>query len=390
MDFALDKPHRTLLDEFDVFVERELVPLQRDADWQADDRVPPDIMAKVRLRSAELGFYGVGFPADVGGSGIDPLGAVLLAMHAHENRCRLAQLAVPGPEGPTQLLLQGTEEQRQRHLRPLVQGRAIRSLAVTEPTAGSDVSAMRTRAHHQPDGSWRLNGTKTFVTNGKDADVCIVLAVSGEPVAGRAAPVTAFLVEHGTIGLTVTREIHGMWGGDRRFEIRFDNCRLGPEAVLGGRDGVDVALFQLLDSFSDGRLIIAAKCVGLARQALRLATEYARIREAFGVRIGQHQHVQAHLVNALVRMDAAELLVLRGAWRRAQGIDSASDSAAAKLVAAEDAFTAVDAALQVLGGLGYTRDVPIERLFRQLRLYRIVDGTTEIQKVIIAHALLGF
>lgn len=179
-----------------------------------------------------------------------------------------------------------------------------------------------------------------------------------------------------------------MWAGNRRYELGLSDCRVSADAVLGGAAGVGNALWQTLDNFSDSRLSIAATCVGLATQALAIAVDHARARHTFGVPIGQHQHVQEHLVTAHLETAAAELLLLRAAWRASRDLDTPADAAMAKLAAAEKSFTAVDSALQVLGGLGYTRATPIERLLREVRLYRIVDGTSEIQKVIVARTLL--
>jgi alkylation response protein AidB-like acyl-CoA dehydrogenase len=390
MDFAVSAEHQRLLDSFDQFVDRELAPLETDADWLRQDRVPDDIARLTRRRSAEHGFYGAGFPADVGGTALDPVGVVLLRMHAAGTGSRLALLAVPGPEGPTRLLLVGTDSQRQSYLRPLVEGRATRCLALTEATAGSDASALSTWACPTEQG-WVLNGTKCFVTNGAGADVALVLAATGEvaPGAEGPPPISVFLVPKGTPGVRVVREMEGLWGGDPRFELSFESCALPWDAVLGGQDGVGLGMYQTLDNLSFGRLTIAATCVGLARHALNLAIDRARTRRSFGTTIGQHQHVQAHLVDSRLRVDTAELLVLRAAWRQAHDTDTAADSAMAKLWAAEGAFAVVDSALQVHGGLGYTRDLPLERMLRQVRLYRIVDGTSELLKVLIARSELG-
>lgn len=377
-----------MLDGFDEFVERDLGPLEQGADWAEHDQVPATVAEKVRHMSGELGFYGADFPTDDGGLGVDEVGSALLRMRAGAHRCRLAQVAVSGPEGPTRLLLAGTPEQRRRYLHPLVRGRAIRALALTEPEVGSDVSALRCRAE-RTSGGWLLNGVKSFVTNGAEADFVIVFAVT-EPAAPplNTPRVTAFLVDRDTPGLSVRREVKGMWSGNRRYELGLRDCRVPAGSVLGGDAGVGNALWQALDNFGDGRLAIAATCVGLATQALAVAVAHARERHAFGVPIGQHQHVQEHLVTAHMETAAAELLVLRAAWRASRHLDTPADAALAKLAAAEKCFRAVDSALQVLGGLGYTRDVPVERLLREVRMYRIVDGTSEIQKVIVARTLL--
>ena len=368
-----------------AFVEAELEPLLHDAPWAAEDHIPAEIAGHIRRRSAEHGFYGGDFPADVGGRGVDPLGAALLRIHAAQARCRLASVAMSGPEGPTPLFLLGTVDQRQRYLRPLVEARATRALALTEPQAGSDTSALTCRAVRVGDG-WTLNGVKTFVTNAADADVVIVLALTGE--SSRNVPeLTAFLVERGSPGMHVVREIEAMWGGAKRYELLFSDCFVPLNAVLGGELGVGNALFQMLDSLGHGRIAIAATCVGFAKQALALALEHAVRRHAFGVAIARHQHVQEHLVSAHLEIEAAELLVLRAAWRQSRNDDELSDAALAKLAATEGAFRAIDSALQVFGGVGYTRDLPIERLLREVRLYRIVDGTTEIQKLIVAGSL---
>jgi alkylation response protein AidB-like acyl-CoA dehydrogenase len=390
LDFAVDPKHQKLLEAFDDFVDRELAPLEEGAEWIGEDRVPSDLARHTRRRSAECGFYGPDFSVKLGGRGLDPVGMALLRIHAAAMPSRLAQVAMAGPEGPTPLLLLGTNEQQQRYLRPLVEGRTTRCLALTEPDAGSDTSVLKTSARRVP-GGWALTGRKMYVTNGAEADVAIVLATCDER---RQSPkrngssITAFIIERGTRGVKVIREINGMWGGERRYELALEHCVVPDASVLGGEAGIGMGLFQTLDCLAYGRLATSAICVGLARQALERAVQHARKRRAFGVPIGRHQHVQAHLVDAQVNLEAAELLVLRAAWRQEQGIDTLADAAIAKLSATENAFRIIDSAIQVLGGAGYTRDLPLERLLRQVRLYRIVDGTSEIQKVIIANSLL--
>jgi alkylation response protein AidB-like acyl-CoA dehydrogenase len=381
--------HHQLLDSFARFVDRSLRPL--DQAGPAVDEVAAELRALVRQRAGAAGFYAPDFPAAFGGQDLDQLGAARLRMAAARSSCALAQYAVAGPEGPTPLLLSATPEQQKRYLTPLVRGELTRCLALSEPEAGSDASALRTTAERDADG-WRINGVKTFVTNGAEADVALVVARTAEsaiPLRGSVPAATVFLVDKGTPGYRPTRRIGCMWQGEPRWEVVLDDCRVPDSHVLGGPEAVGLGLYVVLESFLAGRVAIAAKCVGMAYRAYDLALPYARDRKAFGAPIGSYQHVQRLLVDAHTRLRAAELVVLDAAERVDAGTATPADAATAKLVASEWAGDIIDDMLQVFGGAGYSRDLPIEGLLRQARLYRIVDGTSEVQRVIIARELLG-
>ena len=375
--------HAALVESFRRFIRRGLRPLAADLAAGGLEAVPAELRREVRRRSAEHGFYAADFPEDVGGQGVDQVGMAQLRISAARDDCALGQLAVAGPEGPTHALLAATPQQRERYVRPLVEARISRCLALTEPDAGSDASRIRSRARRVA-GGWVINGRKTFVTNGAEADVALVVArTDGESGLTGGTAATTFLVDQGTPGYQPTRRIPCMWEGDARWEVVLEDCFVPDGQVLGGPEAVGSGLLDMFESLAYGRVAIAALCVGLG-----YGVDHARRREAFGRRIGEYQHVQQHLVDAHVRLRAAELLVLDAAAELDAGNNQAVAAATAKLAASEWAFAAADGVLQVLGGMGYASDLPVEELVRQLRLYRIVDGTSELQKVIIARELL--
>jgi acyl-CoA dehydrogenase len=386
---AMRDEHRELLDSFNRFVDQSLRPLNPSA--PPADEVAPELLAQVRQRAGAAGFYAPEYPSTLGGQDLDQVGAARLRIAAARSTCALAQYAVAGPEGPTPLLLSATPEQQRRYLVPLVRGELTRCMALTEPEAGSDTSAIRTTAVRCADG-WRINGVKTFVTNGAEADLALVIARTTEsatPLRGSVPATTVFLVDRGTPGYRPTRRIDCMWQGENRWEVVLDDCLVQHSQVLGGTEAVGLGMYAVLESFLAGRLAIAAKCVGMAYRSYDLALPYARHRTAFGAAIGSYQHVQRLLVDAHVRLRAAELLVLDTAERVDAGTATPADAATAKLVASEWACEVIDDMLQVFGGAGYSRDLPIEGLLRQARLFRIVDGTSEVQRVVIAREVLG-
>jgi alkylation response protein AidB-like acyl-CoA dehydrogenase len=380
--------HGDLVESFRRFLHRRVRPLAADLPPGGVEAVPDEVRRAVRRTSAQHGFYAADFPEDVGGQGLDQVGMARLRISAARDDCALGQLAVAGPEGPSQALLAATPQQRERYLRPLVEGRIIRCLALTEPDAGSDAAGIRSRARRVA-GGWVIDGRKTFVTNGAEADVALVVArTDGEAPGAVGTAATTFLVDRGTPGYQPVRRIPCMWEGDARWEVVLEGCFVPDGQVLGGPEAVGSGLLDMFESLAYGRVAIAALCVGLGYRALRYGVDYARARTAFGRRIGEYQHVQQHLVEAHVRLRAAELLVLDAAGQLDAQDNAAAAAATAKLAASEWAFAAADGVLQVLGGIGYARDLPVEELVRQLRLYRIVDGTSELQKVIVARELL--
>lgn len=382
---VLENGHRELVESFESFIRRELVPLAAELPETAD-QPPADLRAYVRKRSAALGFYAGGEPEELGGAGMPFTAVVLLHHAAGRSGCPLAPYALAGSDGPSPLLRHGTPEQIERYLVPLVRGESARCLALTEPHAGSDAFRLTTTAVRTADG-WLLNGRKTFVSNADRADIVLVVTATdlGDG-AGPTAGASAFVLPMDTPGLRIGQRYEGM-SGEPLFELVLDGVSVPDGAVIGGADGVGAATALAMDSLSRGRLVVAAMCNGIAEYALRLGVEYAREREAFGARIGSYQHVQEHLVSTRAEVEAAKLLTLACARLVDEGTEAPENAALAKLTSSETAVRAVDRALQVHGATGWVRGHPLEQLYRHVRMMTIIEGTSEVQKVIIAQAM---
>ncbi|MBG0831416.1 acyl-CoA dehydrogenase family protein [Planomonospora sp. ID67723] len=374
---VLETGYGELVDAFETFVRRELVPLAADL-GETTDLPPADLRDYARRRSASLGFYAGDYPEELGGAGM-PFSAVVQLHHAAgRSGCPLAPYALAGSDGPSPLLVHGTDEQIKRYLVPLVRGEAARCLALTEPQAGSDAFHLTSTATRDGDG-WVLNGRKTFVSNADHADFAIVIA-------GTDAGPTAFVLDMDTPGLRIGQRYEGM-SGEPLFELVLDRAQVGGDAVIGGENGVGTAMERGIDSLSRGRLVVAAQCNGIAEYALRLGVDYARERRAFGERIGAYQHVQEHLVSSRAEVEAAKLLTLACARLVDQGTEDPQNAALAKLTSSQTAMRVVDRSLQVHGATGWVRGHPLEFLYRYVRMTTLIEGTSEIQKVIIARAM---
>jgi alkylation response protein AidB-like acyl-CoA dehydrogenase len=385
MDFAIPEDYLELQRNLTDFIERELKPLEeKELDREKDD-VPVELRDRVRRRSAELGFYAADFPEDLGGSGLPQLGMVLLREAAAKAGSRLGAMAVYGPEGPTGVLLSGTDEQKKKYLVPLITAEKSMCFCLTEPDAGSDAQNIRTTA--TKDGNeWVLNGTKHFITNGKHADFALVFAANDRAKKAQGG-ITAFIVERGTPGFTVGRGQVGMVEGEGQFELIFDNCRVSEEQVLGGPDQVGMGFYAAMQFLAMGRLSIGAMCNGIAEYCLDLGIDYAKNRKAFDRPIGKNQYVQGHIVESHVEIKASKLMTYDCAWRYDQGDPVIQESSVVKLYAAEMVNRVVDRMIQVHGGMGWMRELPLERIYRLVRIFPLVEGTSEIQKYIIAKTL---
>ena len=385
MDFHLDEDYTELQRNLVDFIERELRPLEDEhLDPERDD-VPVELRDRVRRRSAELGFYAADFPEDVGGSGLPQLGMVLLREAGARTGCRLAGFTTYGPEGPTGLLLSGTAEQKKEYLVPLVAAEKSMCFALTEPDAGSDAQNIKTTA--TKDGSdWILNGRKHFITNGKHADFALVFAANDRSKKAQGG-ITAFIVEKGTPGFEVGRGQIGMVEGEGQFELVFDDCRVSEEQILGGPQNEGAGFYSAMQFLAMGRLSIAAGCNGIADYALSLGIDYAKERVAFDRPIGKNQYVQGHIVDSAVELKASKLMTYECAWKYDQGDPVIQESSMVKLYATEMVNRVVDRMIQVHGGMGWMREVPLERLYRFVRIFTLVEGTSEIQKYIIAKTL---
>ncbi len=375
----LSDDHRMIGATVREFAARELLPIAADLDHTS--RFPAEVIAK----AAELGLLGLTVPEAYGGPGLDHVAYVV----AHEELARASAgfqtiVTVNTSLVCEPILRWGTEEQKRRYLPDLVSGRRLGCYCLTEPAAGSDAMALRTTATLR-DGVWFLSGTKIFVTNGAEADLCLVYARSEDAPGARG--ISAFLVEKSFPGVKVGK-VEKKLGikCSSTTELIFDGCRVPAENLLGGRgEGGRIALATL----DGGRIGIAAQALGIARACLEEATAYAHQRQQFGQPIANFQAVRWGLADMATRLDAARLLTYRAAALRSAGQPCTQEAAMAKLFASETAMWAAHRAVQIFGGYGYIQEYPVERYFRDAKITEIYEGTSEIQRLVISRHLLA-
>lgn len=385
MDFSIPEEYAELQNNLRSFIDREIRPLEEEHLDPEKDDIPVELRDRVRQRSAELGFYAADFPEDLGGSGLPQLGMVLLREAAAGAGSRLGGFTTYGPEGPTGVLLSGTDEQKKKYLTPLITAEQSMCFALTEPDAGSDAQNIKTTA--TKDGSdWVLNGTKHFITNGRHADFALVFATTDREKKAQGG-ITAFIVEKGTPGFSVGRGQIGMVEGEGQFELVFEDCRVPEEQVLGGPDQVGMGFYAAMQFLAMGRLSIGAMCNGIAEYAFSLGLEYAKNRQAFDRPIGKNQYVQGHLVDSLIEIKASKLMTYECAYKYDNGDPVIQESSIVKLYASEMVNRVSDRMIQVHGGMGWMRELPLERIYRLVRIFTLVEGTSEIQRYIIAKTL---
>jgi hypothetical protein len=359
------------------FAQEKLAPLA--AEWDRTASFPKQAIAEM----GTLGFMGMLVPEEWGGAGVDHV-AYALAIEeiaAGDGSCSTI-MSVHNSVVCMPLLKFGTREQQERFLKPAAQGRQLGAFCLTEPQAGSDASAIKTRARR--DGNhWVLNGTKQFISSGSTADIAIVFAVT-DPAQGKKG-ISAFIVPTKTPGWTVARTEHKL--GQRASDtcqIVFDNLRLTPDLMLGEEgEGYKIALANL----EGGRIGIAAQSVGMARAAYEAALAYAKERESFGKKIVEHQAVAFRLADMATQIEAARHLVLNAARLRDEGAPCLTEAAMAKLFASEMAEKVCSDAIQIHGGYGYLNDFPVERIYRDVRVCQIYEGTSDVQRLVISRAL---
>ncbi len=377
MDFGLTDEQRAVVATTRAFVERELYPHEQEVERSGVLR--PELAAQVADRALAAGIYAANMPEEVGGAGLDHVTQVLF-----EKELGKASYALHTCVGrPSNILLAGPPEHPSRTRGPGVRGARRDCLALTEPGAGSDLRGMRTRAVRDRDG-WRIHGTKHFISHAHESDFVILFAQTD--VAGGGTAISTFLVDLDTPGLAVHDGYRNVsHRGYTNAILDFDDVRVPAEALLGevGR-GFDLAGTWL----GSTRLQVAAQCLGRAERALALAVQHAAEREQFGQRIGRFQGVSFKLADMTVELRAAELMTLDAAWKVDRGTATDADVAAAKLKATEMLAMVADEAIQVHGGMGLMDELPLERIWRDARIERIWDGTSEIQRHIISRSLL--
>ena len=381
MEFGLTHEQQLVVDTVRSFVEKEFYPLEDEIDRTG--LVPGTLGREIQNKVLELGFYAPNIPEEFGGGGLDFLTFTLL-----ERELGRASMALSVFWGrPSNILCSGTDEQRERYLLPCVRGEKIDALAMSEPDAGSDIRAMKTFARR--DGSdYVINGTKHFISHADVADFVITFVATGEDVTpqGPKKRITCFLVDRGTPGFEIRPGYNSIsHRGYHNSILTFDDCRVPISQMLGEEGGG----FDLANTWlAATRLTVAAMCVGRARRCFDLCVDWAANRRQFGQPIGKFQGVSFKLADMATSIDAADWLTLAAAWRLDRKLDAGRQIAQAKLYASEMLARVTDEAIQIFGGMGLMDDLPIERFWRDARVERIWDGTSEIQRHIIARDLL--
>jgi acyl-CoA dehydrogenase len=378
MDFGLSHEQQLVVDTVRGFVETELYPLEPEI--ERTGIVPRELGLEIRRKVLDLGFYAPNIPAEFGGGGLDHQTFILL-----ERELGRAAMGLGVWWGrPSNILCACNDEQKERYLYPAVRGEKMDALGMTEPDAGSDVRGMKCTARRDGD-DWIVNGTKHFISHADIADFLIVFVATGEEAGGKKR-ITAFLVDHDTPGFEILPGYNSVsHRGYQNCILRFDDCRL-PSAQILGEEGGGFAIANTW--LYATRLSVAALCVGRARRAFDLALQQAADRKQFGQQIGKFQGVSFKLADMVTEIDAADYLTLAAAWRLDQGMDANREVSEAKLFASEMLARVTDQALQIFGGMGLMDDLPLERLWRDARVERIWDGTSEIQRHIISRDLL--
>jgi acyl-CoA dehydrogenase len=379
MDFSLSDEERAIRDTARQFITKEVMPLEQEALRRERDHRPGldrSELVELRQKAKKFGFWGLSTPEQYGGM---ELPAVLQSLIWTEVGRSFVQFSFGGEAD--NILYYCNDEQKQEYLIPTIEGDRISCFAITEPGAGSDAANIKLSARKDGD-DWVLNGEKTFITNGNDADFAIVVGVNDREKGVRGGGTTAFLVDR-SMGWR-SEPIQTMGEGGPASLI-FDDVRVPGRNVLGEvGQGFELGMKWI----GRGRYLIPSSALGIAERALGMAVEYANTRETFGRKIGENQAIQWMIADSEVELEAARWLILRAAWTVDQGWDPRHASSHAKLFGANMVNNVVDRVMQVHGGMGYTRELPIERWYRQVRLMRIYEGTDEMQRLIISRDLL--
>ena len=380
MNFGLTDEQQMIVDTVRSFVENEIYP-HEDA-VERSGTVPPDIAEQIKQKTLDLGFYACNFPQEVGGAGLSHLEFALV-----ERELGRGCMALNHFFGrPQNILMACVGDQKERYLLPAVRGEKMDALAMTEPGAGSDVRGMSCAAERKG-GDWVLNGTKHFISGADHADFVIVFVATGvdDTPRGPKKRITTFLVDRGTQGFTIRDGYKSVsHRGYKNMILEFDDCRLSDDQVLGAVDGGFAVMNEWLYAT---RITVATMSVGRARRCFDYALNYASEREQFGQKIGKYQGVSFQIADMITEIDAADWLTLASAWRLDQGLPANREIASAKLYASEMLARVTDTTLQIFGGMGLMDDFPIERFWRDARVERIWDGTSEVQRHIISREL---
>ncbi|MFI6133235.1 acyl-CoA dehydrogenase family protein [Micromonospora sp. NPDC051141] len=379
MDFALSDTERAIRDTARDFIAREVMPLEQEL-LRRERAHRPGLehgeLRELQLKARKFGFWGLATPEEYGGMDLPAVTQSLIWTE-------LGRSFVPfrfGGEADN-ILFHANDEQKREYLVPTIEGERRSCFAITEPGAGSDAANIKLSARRDGD-DWILNGEKTFITGGHDADFAIVIAVTDREKGARHGGATAFLVDR---SMGWRSEFIQTMGEGGPAALVFDDVRVPGRNILG-EPGQGFSLG--MEWIGKGRYTIPSHAVGIAERALSMAVDYANTRETFGAKIGTNQAIQWMIADSETELEAARWLILRAAWTVDQGMDPRHASSMAKLYGAGMVNRVVDRVLQIHGGMGYTRELPIERWYRQVRLYRIFEGTDEMQRLIISRDLL--
>ncbi|MBU2662847.1 acyl-CoA/acyl-ACP dehydrogenase [Actinoplanes bogorensis] len=379
MDFELTDEERAIRDTARQFITREVMPLEQEA-LLRERRHEPGLdhseLRELQQKAKKFGFWGLSTPEEYGGMNLP---AVLQSLIWTEVGRTFVQFKFGGEAD--NILYYANDQQKAEFLIPTIEGDRISCFAITEPGAGSDAANIKLSA--RPDGDdWILNGEKTFITNGNDADFVIVVAVTDREKGVRGGGTTAFLVDR---AMGWRSEFIQTMGEGGPASLIFEDVRVPARNILGEiGQGFELGMKWI----GKGRYLIPSNALGIAERALGMAVDYANTRETFGRKIGENQAIQWMIADSEVEIEAARWLILRAAWTVDQGWDPRHSSSMAKLFGARMVNDVVDRVMQIHGGMGYTRELPIERWYRQVRLMRIYEGTDEMQRLIISRDLL--
>ena len=379
MDVQLTAEQDLLRRSIREFAEGELGPHVRE--WDESQQLPRAVLS----RCGEMGLMGIQFPEEYGGAALSSVDyCVCIEELARVDPSVCLSVAAHNGLGAAHIAAFGTEEQRRRYLVPLARGEQLAAWALTEASSGSDAASMRTAAVRDGDG-WLLNGTKQFITHGRNGDVVVVMAVTSRAQGSRG--ISAFIVEQGTAGMRAGRKEDklGMRASETS-EVIFENCRVKGSQLLGAEGHGFINALQVLDA---GRIGIAALAVGLAQGAYEAARRHAMSRRQFGQPIATFQSIRAKLVDTATRIEAARLLTYRAAAMKDAGRRTTVEAAMAKLYSSEIAVRAAEDGVQIHGGYGFVKDYPAEKFFRDVKLTTIGEGTSEIQRLVIARQLMA-
>ena len=381
MNFELSDEQKMIVDTVRSFLEKEIYPFENEVERTGE--VPKDLGLEIAKKCKEIGFFAANFPESVGGAGLNHLEFTLLERELGRGSNGLTVFF----GRPSGILMACNEEQKEKYLLPAVKGEKFDALAMTEPGAGSDVRGMQCSAIRDGD-DWIVNGTKHFISHANIADFIIVFIATGEEETskGKKKKISCFLVDRGTKGFEIAKGYNSVsHRGCQNCILRFENCRLPKEQILGEvHRGFDIANEWLYAT----RLTVAATSVGRARRAFEMTLPHVTQREQFGQKIGKFQGVSFQLADMITEIDAADLLTLSAAWRLDNQLPANREIASAKLYATEMLAKTTDTCIQLHGGMGLMDDLPFARFWRDSRVERIWDGTSEIQRHIISRELL--